>query len=72
LDRPQRLRRGASILPSLFTTGNMFLGFLSIVRTIDGRFSEAAPLIGGAVILDMLDGRIARLTHTQVLDPNIF
>jgi CDP-diacylglycerol--serine O-phosphatidyltransferase len=65
LERTRHLRRGASILPSLFTTGNLFLGFLSIVRTLDGRFAEAAPLIGGAVILDMLDGRIARLTNTQ-------
>ncbi len=60
-----RFRRGASILPSLFTTGNLFLGFWSIVKTLDGRFAEAAPLIGAAVILDMLDGRIARLTNTQ-------
>jgi CDP-diacylglycerol--serine O-phosphatidyltransferase len=54
-----------AILPSLFTTGNLFLGFWSIVKTLDGRFAEAAPLIGGAVVLDMLDGRIARLTGTQ-------
>jgi CDP-diacylglycerol--serine O-phosphatidyltransferase len=60
-----RFRRGAAILPSLFTTGNLFLGFWSVVKTLDGRFAEAAPLIGGAVILDMLDGRIARLTNTQ-------
>lgn len=54
-----------SILPSLFTTGNLFLGFWSIVKTLDGHFGEAAPLIGGAVVLDVLDGRIARLTGTQ-------
>lgn len=65
MERSRRFRRGASILPSLFTTGNLFLGFLAIVRTLDGRFAEAAPLIGAAVVLDMLDGRIARLTHTQ-------
>jgi CDP-diacylglycerol--serine O-phosphatidyltransferase len=65
LERGRRFRRGASILPSLFTTGNLFLGFLAIVRTLDGRLAEAAPLIGAAVILDVLDGRIARLTHTQ-------
>jgi CDP-diacylglycerol--serine O-phosphatidyltransferase len=63
--RPRHFRRGASILPSLFTTGNLFLGFWSIVKALDGRFAEAAPLVGGAVILDMLDGRIARLTGTQ-------
>jgi len=65
LERGRHFRRGASILPSLFTTGNLFLGFLAIVRTLDARLAEAAPLIGAAVILDMLDGRIARLTHTQ-------
>jgi CDP-diacylglycerol--serine O-phosphatidyltransferase len=65
VDRTRHFRRGASILPSLFTTGNLFLGFWSIIKTLDGRFGEAAPLIGGAVILDMLDGRIARLTGTQ-------
>jgi len=65
LERSTRFRRGASILPSLFTTGNLFLGFWSIVKTLDGRFGEAAPLIGAAVVLDMLDGRIARLTNTQ-------
>ena len=65
MERSRHFRRGASILPSLFTTGNLFLGFWSIVKTLDGRFAEAAPLVGGAVILDMLDGRIARLTNTQ-------
>jgi CDP-diacylglycerol--serine O-phosphatidyltransferase len=61
---PRRFRRGAAILPSLFTTGNLFLGFWAIVKTIDGDPAEAAPLIGGAIVLDMLDGRIARLTGT--------
>ena len=65
MERGRHFRRGASILPSLFTTGNLFLGFWSTVKTLDGRFAEAAPLIGGAVVLDMLDGRIARLTNTQ-------
>ena len=65
MERARHFSRGAAILPSLFTTGNLFLGFWSIVRTLEGRFDQAAPLIGGAVILDMLDGRIARLTHTQ-------
>ncbi len=62
--RPRRFRRGASILPSLFTTGNLFLGFWALIKTLDGRYGEAAPLIGGAIVLDMLDGRIARLTGT--------
>jgi CDP-diacylglycerol--serine O-phosphatidyltransferase len=53
-----------AILPSLFTTGNLFLGFWAVVKSIHGEYHEAAPLIGWAFILDMLDGRIARLTHT--------
>lgn len=61
----RRFRRGASILPSLFTTGNLFLGFWAIVRTANGQYLEAAPLIGWAILLDMLDGRIARLTGTS-------
>jgi CDP-diacylglycerol---serine O-phosphatidyltransferase len=64
LKGPRHLRRGASILPSLFTIGNLFLGFWAIIKTFDGRLAEAAPLIAGAIILDMLDGRIARLTGT--------
>lgn len=61
---PRRFRRGASILPSLFTTGNLFLGFWSMIRTLNGQYVEAAPLILWAIVLDMLDGRIARLTGT--------
>jgi CDP-diacylglycerol--serine O-phosphatidyltransferase len=57
-------RRGAAILPSIFTTGNLFLGFWAIVKTVDGHYVEAAPFIFGAIVLDMLDGRIARLTNT--------
>jgi CDP-diacylglycerol--serine O-phosphatidyltransferase len=62
--RTPRFRRGAAILPSLFTTGNLFLGFWAIIKTLEGHYVEAAPLIGGAIVLDMLDGRIARLTGT--------
>jgi len=55
VERGRHFRRGASILPSLFTTGNLFLGFWSIVKTLDGRFAEAAALIGGAVVLTVPD-----------------
>jgi CDP-diacylglycerol--serine O-phosphatidyltransferase len=61
---PRRFRRGAAILPSLFTTGNLFLGFWAIVRTLHGQHAEAAPLIFWAILLDVLDGRIARMTGT--------
>jgi CDP-diacylglycerol--serine O-phosphatidyltransferase len=63
LDRA-RLRRGASILPALFTTGNLFAGFWSIIHSFHGEFGPAAGLIVVAIVLDMLDGRIARLTGT--------
>ena len=42
-----RFRRGAAILPSLFTTGNLFLGFWAIIQTLNGQYVEAAPLIAG-------------------------
>ena len=64
LAKGRPFRRGTSILPSLFTTGNLFLGFWAIIRAFDGQAVQAAPLIAGAIVLDMLDGRIARLTGT--------
>lgn len=60
-----RLRRGAYLLPSLFTIGNIFLGFFSIVSALRGDLPRAAILIFIAAILDGLDGRIARLTGTE-------
>jgi len=51
-------------LPSLFTMGNMFCGYACIVYSLRGDFETAAPFIGFAIVLDMLDGRIARLTGT--------
>jgi phosphatidylglycerophosphate synthase len=63
--RPRlRLRRGVYLLPSLFTMGNMFCGYLCVLYAIRGEFAIAAPFIGVAVVLDMLDGRIARMTGT--------
>jgi CDP-diacylglycerol--serine O-phosphatidyltransferase len=60
--RPARVRRGVSLLPSLFTMGNMFCGYACIVYAMRGEYETAAPFIGFAFVLDMLDGRIARLT----------
>ena len=62
-DRPgRRFRRGVYILPTLFTLGNMFCGYACIVFAMRGEYETAAPFIGFAVVLDMLDGRIARMT----------
>ena len=60
----RRRRRGIFLLPSLFTVGNMFCGYACIVYSMSGRLEQAAPYIGFAIVLDMLDGRIARLTGT--------
>ncbi len=73
----RRPRRAAYALPTLFTAGNLYLGFLAILQSIEGalyasgghfgfnsHFELAAKAIGVAVFLDGLDGRIARLTNT--------
>ncbi len=70
-------RRAAYALPTLFTAGNIFLGFLAILRTFEAamqgaaghtgpneNLAVAAKAIGAAVVLDGLDGRIARMTNT--------
>jgi len=64
-DRRPRVRRGVALLPSLFTMGNMFCGYACIVYSLRGDFESAAPYIGVSIVLDMLDGRIARLTGTS-------
>ena len=58
-------RRGIYILPNLFTTLAMFAGFYSIVAAMNDRYEAAAIAIFVAMILDGMDGRIARLTNTQ-------
>jgi CDP-diacylglycerol---serine O-phosphatidyltransferase len=62
LRRSPHFRRGAYLLPSIFTIGNMFCGYACIVFAMRGEFHTAAPFIGIAFIMDALDGRIARLT----------
>jgi len=62
--RQNKLRRGVYLLPSLLTMGNMFCGYACVVYAMRGEYATAAPFIGFAVVLDMLDGRIARLTNT--------
>ena len=58
-------RRAIYILPNLFTSAALFAGFYAIVQAMNGRFEQAAVAIFIAMVLDGLDGRVARLTHTQ-------
>jgi CDP-diacylglycerol---serine O-phosphatidyltransferase len=60
----RRFRRGVYLLPSLFTLGNMFCGYACVIYAINGEYETAAPFIGFAIVLDLLDGRIARMTGT--------
>src|SRR5262245_23012337 len=60
----ERIHRSLSIIPSLFTIGNIFCGYYSILSTLRGNWDLAAILIGVGYILDGLDGRIARMTKT--------
>ncbi len=60
-----RLRRGAYLLPSLFTIGNIFLGFYAVILALRQRFVLAGALIILAGVIDFLDGKIARLTGTE-------
>jgi CDP-diacylglycerol---serine O-phosphatidyltransferase len=61
--RPRR--RGIYILPNLFTLAALFGGFYAIVMAMNGRFENAAIGVFAAMVLDSLDGRVARMTHTQ-------
>ena len=63
--RPRMRDRGIYLLPNLFTTGALFAGFYAIVQAMNGRFEYAAVAILIAMVLDGLDGRVARMTHTQ-------
>src|SRR5258708_8852275 len=57
-------RRGIYLLPNLFTTGVLFCGFYAIVQSMNERFEVAAIAIYVAMVLDGMDGRVARWTHT--------
>jgi CDP-diacylglycerol---serine O-phosphatidyltransferase len=58
-------RRGIYLLPNLFTTAALFSGFYAIVQSMNNRFEYAAVAIFIAMVFDGLDGRVARMTHTQ-------
>jgi len=67
----ENLKKGAKgrnkfyLLPNLFTTASLFAGFYSIVQAMNGRYDHAAIAIFVALILDGLDGRVARMTNTE-------
>jgi CDP-diacylglycerol---serine O-phosphatidyltransferase len=63
--RARGIRRGAYLLPSLFTMGNMLFGFYAIICGLDGYFRKASLFILLAAALDSVDGRIARMTGTE-------
>ncbi len=58
-------RRGIYLLPNLFTTAALFAGFYAIVQAMNGNFEHSAIAIFIAMVLDGLDGRVARMTNTQ-------
>lgn len=64
LDTVERTRKGIYILPNLFTTGGLFAAFYAIVQANVGNFENAAIAIFVAMVMDGLDGRVARMTHT--------
>jgi CDP-diacylglycerol--serine O-phosphatidyltransferase len=63
--RKSKLGRGIYLLPNLFTTASLFSGFYAIVAAMNGHFDNAAVAIFISMILDGLDGRVARMTNTQ-------
>ena len=61
----ERRRRSIYILPNLFTTANLFCGFYAVVQAMNGNYEYSAIAIFIAMLLDGVDGRVARMTHTQ-------
>lgn len=67
IDKPKQAKshRGIYLLPNLFTTGALFAGFYAIVAAMGARFEAAAIAVFIAILLDGLDGRVARITNTS-------
>ena len=66
--RPKRSgKKGIYLLPNMFTSASLFCGFFAIIAAIQGRYESAAIAILVSCLLDGLDGRIARLTHSTSL-----
>jgi CDP-diacylglycerol---serine O-phosphatidyltransferase len=64
-DRPTRFKRGVYLLPSMFTVANLFCGYACVVYATQSDYDTAAIFIGIAMVLDTLDGFVARLTKTS-------
>lgn len=64
-DSPKPRARGVYLLPNLFTTASLFSGFYAVVAAMNGHFENSAIAIFVSMILDSLDGRVARMTNTQ-------
>ncbi len=62
---PRKRRRGIYVLPNMITLAALFGGFYAIVMAMNGRFENAVLGVFCAMVLDSLDGRVARMTHTQ-------
>jgi CDP-diacylglycerol--serine O-phosphatidyltransferase len=65
ISQPRKPRKGIYVLPNLFTLAALFGGFYAIVMAMNGRFDMAAIGVFCAMVLDSLDGRVARMTNTQ-------
>ncbi len=65
LPAPRKPRKGLYLLPNLFTLAALFAGFYAVVMAMNGRFDLAAIGVFCAMVLDSLDGRVARMTNTQ-------
>lgn len=65
MDPNPQTRRGIYLLPNLFTTAALFAGFYGIVAAVNGDFTAASISVFVAMVLDGIDGRLARMTQTQ-------
>lgn len=65
VDVPSLRERGIYLLPNLFTSAALFAGFFAIVQAMNGQFELSAMAIFIAMVMDGLDGRVARMTNTQ-------
>jgi len=65
IESPSLRERGIYLLPNLFTSAALFAGFYAIVQAMNGQFELAAIAIFIAMVMDGLDGRVARMTNTQ-------